>query len=94
MLCCQSGSSVGAGTGAAGALQAVLTRVVKARSGAGALVALRVLASLWEPQRAHDSAQPLDLHASLLRVAHDLVPSLASQHLHHAMPLIRSIGKS
>ncbi|XP_013170740.1 PREDICTED: baculoviral IAP repeat-containing protein 6 isoform X4 [Papilio xuthus] len=87
-----SGSSVGAGQGAASALQAVLTRVVKARSGAGALVALRVLAALWAPQRAHDSAQPLDLHAALLRAAHDLVPSLASQHLHYAMPLIRSIA--
>ena len=82
--------TTGAGAGAAAALQAVLSRVLKARSAAGAAAALGALAALWRAPGAHSA---LDLHAALLRAAHSLLPSLTPKHVFHALPLIRSIGK-
>lgn len=72
----------------------MLSRVVKARGAAGALVALRALGALWRrppgaPAVAHAA---LDLHAALLRAAHALLPALAPKHAHHALPLIEAVG--
>ncbi|CAH0728119.1 unnamed protein product, partial [Brenthis ino] len=89
------GATIGAGAGAAVALQAVLSRVVKARGAAGALAALRALAALWAraphaPPAAHAA---LDLHAALLRAAHSLLPTLTPAHVPHALPLLKSIAE-
>ncbi|CAK1583350.1 unnamed protein product [Parnassius mnemosyne] len=86
------GAGAGAGLGAAGALAAVLSRVVKARGGAGALAALRTLAALWTQRPPPGAHHALDLHAALLRAAHALLPALPPAHLHHALPLLRAIA--
>ncbi|XP_061384581.1 baculoviral IAP repeat-containing protein 6 isoform X3 [Danaus plexippus] len=92
------GASIGAGVGAATALQSVLSRVVKARGSAGALVALKVVAMLWRsPNSTGGPSQPvahsaLDLHTTLLRAAHSLLPALAPHHVHHALPLLEAVA--
>ncbi|XP_047537096.1 baculoviral IAP repeat-containing protein 6 [Vanessa atalanta] len=89
------GASIGAGAGAAAALQSVLSRVVKARGAAGALVSLKVLAALWKrvPNTPPVSHSALDLHAALLRAAHSLLPALAPKHVHQALPLIEAVAE-
>ncbi|CAG4984494.1 unnamed protein product [Colias eurytheme] len=88
------GSTVGAGAGAAAALQAVVSRVVVPRGAAGALCTLRALAALWQSGNAHAHAHhALDLHAALLRAAHSLLPALAPKHIHHALPLIEAVAE-
>ncbi|XP_072930156.1 dual E2 ubiquitin-conjugating enzyme/E3 ubiquitin-protein ligase BIRC6 isoform X2 [Epargyreus clarus] len=87
------GGSIGGGAGATAALQSVLSRVVMARGSAGAVTALRALAQLWLAPWAHSHANSaMDLHATLLRAAHSLLPALAPKHLHQGLPLIDAVA--
>ncbi|CAH4031478.1 baculoviral IAP repeat-containing protein 6 isoform X1 [Pieris brassicae] len=85
------GSTSCAGAGAAGALQAVISRVVMPRGGEGALCSLRALCALSQTPGAL-AHHALDLHAALLRAAHSLLPSLSAKHTQHALPLIEAIA--
>ncbi|XP_039757629.1 baculoviral IAP repeat-containing protein 6 isoform X2 [Pararge aegeria] len=91
------GASIGAGAGAASALQSVLSRIVKARGAVGALVSLRVLTALWTRSPNPNVTPPvsqsaLDLHAALLRVAHSLLPALTYRQVRYALPLIEAVA--
>ncbi|XP_069360568.1 baculoviral IAP repeat-containing protein 6 isoform X2 [Maniola hyperantus] len=91
------GASIGAGAGAAAALQSVLSRVVKARGALGALVSLKVLTALWTRSPNPNESPPvshsaLDLHSALLRAAHSLLPALTYRQVRHALPLIEAVA--
>ncbi|VVD04815.1 unnamed protein product, partial [Leptidea sinapis] len=68
------GCGAGAGSGAVGALQGVVSRLLLPRGPCGARRALAALAALWRP--AAPPPRALDLHAALLRAAHSLLPAL------------------
>ncbi|XP_037876101.1 survivin-1 isoform X3 [Bombyx mori] len=84
------GAHIGAGAGAASALHSVMSRVVCGRGSAGALAALRTVVGVWT--RPSPPAPASDLHATLLRLAHPMLPVLSSHHLHHALPLFETVA--
>lgn len=83
--------SIGAGAGAVSALHSVLSRVVCARSSAGALVALKCVRAVWNKER--DPGTAYDLQATLLRLAHPMLQVLSGRHARHARPLFETVGE-
>lgn len=87
----QGGAQIGAGAGAASALHSVLSRVVCARGANGALAALRAVCGVW--RRDADAGHAYDLQATLLRLALPMLQVLSPRHVHHALPLMLTVGQ-
>ncbi|XP_053613474.1 baculoviral IAP repeat-containing protein 6 isoform X2 [Plodia interpunctella] len=88
------GVSIGAGAGAASALQSVLSRVVCTRGPGGALAALKIVCGVWKRDDGHAACGggAVDLHHTLLRLSHPLLHVLEGKHAHHALALLDTVA--